>query len=253
MAMCLRDGGVSAVTGDGDLSEQIVIAASEPYRICAESGLCESSGGADSGDMTEEQWQDLSAEFDAMAEPYLDAANGIANLLLVGEKDFTKLYRDCLIETGYKAPALPAVEGDELAYKVKVAEAGVKWANCARDNGYPAVKDPNPPVADGYLTIPAATAPFSMSTDQLRDLLGACPNIDVEGHLAQEEAATHPSANDEPIPPVHDPIISFDFPGWNGARVEGADLDPLIIEKLEQFQLVMDEAAEAALASAQAE
>jgi hypothetical protein len=247
MALCLERGGVAAEGDAGPEGNSVVLTTDEPYRICTESGLCESSGGAWSGDMTEDDWLELSATFDGMAQRYLDTADGAVDLLFIGQNDFSELYRQCRSESGYETPQLPGAEADELSYKTKIAEAGLKWARCARENGYPEVRDPDPPVADGYNTIPAAVAPFSMSPDQLRNLLTVCPNIDIDGHRSQEESMANPSLSGDAMPEVYDPIVTFDFPGWNGSVVDGDDLDEATLGKLTAFQAVLDEAGEAAL------
>jgi hypothetical protein len=247
MAACLSGGGLPATTEASEYGDLVIFGNDEPYRVCTGSGLCETSGGTDSGDMSKEQWSELSSVFDAMATPYLDGADVPSDVLLVGTKDYTDLYRRCLNETGYEAPGPPGIDRDELEYKQGVAEASLEWADCARDNGIPDVKDPDPPVADGYRSVSAATVPYSISPDQLREVLTACPPLDLPGRRAQEAAMADPSASGDDFPEVYDPMIVYDFPGWNGAYMDATDVDPEVLAKLTQFQAVMDEVMDALL------
>jgi hypothetical protein len=193
---------------------------------------------------TEEEVAAIDAEFErleaiqAQYDPAAAAPEGGAELqpyLIIGEKDHTEAFVRCLGETGYANPvAPPADPAEELRGKQGTAAASASWARCARDHGFPEVKDPEAPVADDYSTNPMALLPTVISEAELRTLLAACPPYDVAAHdawdqavaasgylnpMTEEQWAELMSLNVYP----YDPAIGFDFPGFRGVA---ADQDP---------------------------
>ncbi|MDR0594361.1 MAG: hypothetical protein LBG60_14150, partial [Bifidobacteriaceae bacterium] len=124
------------------------------------------------------------------SEKELDALGGAtdpeARYLIVGTTDQTEPYFECLDRTGYEPSTYSGDPADELKAKQRVAQATVKWAECARQNGYPDLKDPDAPTT-GDDSWPAAVLPGDITTAELNRLLDSCPNYDVEGQLAFHE------------------------------------------------------------------
>jgi hypothetical protein len=173
--------------------------------------------------------------------------------LVIDEQDHTAPWLACLTETGYTEPGYEADPADELARKQFAVEAGVRWATCARENGYPTVADPDQPVADNNTTTPTVALPTTITEEQLRGLLAACPNFDPDG-VAELEAAyaalgNNPSPEEmralvDRYPTGVEPIIGFDAPGWDGRGGHGADLDQATGEHLRSLTAIVGEARE---------
>lgn len=124
------------------------------------------------------------AQFDADAKALsaLWEARGIAEgdepnipALIFGGEDHTDVLTACLKEAPYEAAA-PGDDPDaELRQKQLEAQASLDWAECARVHGFAETKDPAPPQADGYVSVPAALLPASVSAAELDALLKQCP------------------------------------------------------------------------------
>ncbi|MDR2379640.1 MAG: hypothetical protein LBE08_00430 [Bifidobacteriaceae bacterium] len=108
--------------------------------------------------------------------------------LIIGETDYTEAFARCLDESGYTQPVYHVDPAQELRDKQLVAQASTEWAECAREHGFPDLKDPDPPVADEYVTYPSIILPNDITEEALRALLEACPNFDEEKMRAYDAA-----------------------------------------------------------------
>lgn len=86
-------------------------------------------------------------------------------LILDGE-DRSYDYRTCLV-------ASQVVEVDKETQRS--IDASTKWARCARENGWPDIKDPGKPKTN---QIPQAIIPSTMTINELEKLLTDCPPLD---------------------------------------------------------------------------
>ncbi|MDR2378396.1 MAG: hypothetical protein LBD70_03070 [Bifidobacteriaceae bacterium] len=171
--------------------------------------------------------------------------------LIIGQEDLTEPFAKCLTESGYTEPVWKTDPAEELKSKQNIARATSEWAKCARENGFPEIKDPEPPVADDYMTQPTAVLPADITEDQLRALLAACPNFDPEKWEAYEKAMEDLGAfaseqdwervNEEFD--VTEPAIGFDIPGWDGRGSEQAEeTDQATMERVGRLSELLYEA-----------
>jgi hypothetical protein len=176
MVTCLAGSGIDAESVDlgGGLAE-VVITTEEYYRIAypgwaaplqaggppevGPPGL--TAGGepaAAQPGSSLEQLEPLWEEFSARQKESGGPSRG---LLYIGEKDHSAVFANCLDQSGFTPPELPVEDpASELKSKQAAVEAGVSWARCARENGYPQIQDPAPAVADGGKTFPCVWGAF---------------------------------------------------------------------------------------------
>jgi hypothetical protein len=141
--------------------------------------------------------------------------------LLIDGVDRVADLKRCLEETEYTKP-IGAMEPGEFAVLVRAqADATNDWVACARENGYPALKDVTP--TEGG--VDAVRLPFSTSEEALRALLVACPNWDREAAEAQAyggelpsdwESGPQPDINfEEPTHEIGSPEREADSAHWD--------------------------------------
>jgi hypothetical protein len=98
--------------------------------------------------------------------------------------DHSATYARCLGESGYDENRawgdMVVADPERISRQV---EANNLWARCARENNWPAIVDSDFPTGTEYPTI---FLPSTITEEQLRDLLVACPNFD---QAAQEQYA----------------------------------------------------------------
>ncbi|MDR1186113.1 MAG: hypothetical protein LBK95_01445 [Bifidobacteriaceae bacterium] len=232
MVECLRDLGVPAheLSLDGivdGLNGQVVVDFPEDQLVYVSDGFTTSTDDYDN-DLSETELEAQRDQLYLLADKHLDGdVRSDEPFLIVGANDYTDQWVKCLKETGYVDPTTVAsrrVESKEMRWKL---DATLAWLDCARDNGYPSLKDPDPPPADGYTTEPMALLPGKMTESELRQLLLACPNFDKEAHLGADQMETDGTeagweAVVQAFPGVIDPVIGFDVPGFNGDTHDGA-------------------------------
>jgi hypothetical protein len=174
------------------------------------------------------EWAAAEAAAAKYADEYGEIGPGPGKpFLIIGADDYTDPWVKCLDETGYTDPSSTSNLGEELKDKQRTLNATLDWLNCARANGYPKLKDPDPPKADGYETQPMALLPADISEAELRKLLVACPNFNKEDHLGADQTEVDGSEADfeallKKYPGMIDPVIGFDVPGFNGDTHDGA-------------------------------
>jgi len=133
--------------------------------------------------------------------------------LIIDGIDHTDTYVQCLDVSGYDDQVAqgsgPRVD---LAYMERLVRANNKWAACARENGWPSVKDSvMPTVVDGAEQ-PEVLLPITITEDQLRQLLDACPNFDAEQMKRMDDWwRTNPQATGYPDDYLPDPSIAFEW------------------------------------------
>jgi hypothetical protein len=174
--------------------------------------------------------------------------------LIVNGVDHTETFQGCHESTGYDESEGWANSGKiDSAYLQAVVDSSNEWAACARENGWPGLKDAVLPTATDGSEYPVIALPTTITEDQLRQLLTACPNFDEERTRHNDELANEGWDQRGGLPEGFwiPPSIGFDHPGFNGKPVEpGAPGeepsagDPLL-ERLNTLQQVLYEAANA--------
>ncbi|MDR1633579.1 MAG: hypothetical protein LBS27_01360 [Bifidobacteriaceae bacterium] len=181
-----------------------------------------------------------------------DAPEEAPRYLIVGETDYTQAFVKCLDQSDYTGPVYKIDPAEELRQKTLVAEASTEWAKCARENGFPNIKDPDPPKADEWATNPSVLLPGDITEQALRDLLAVCPNFDAEKAKALDEAYAalqgDPSVSEEDWAKIDEefgyvePSIDFDVPGRNDPN---AEMDEATQERMQKLREVLWEEQQA--------
>jgi hypothetical protein len=157
------------------------------------------------------------ADFQRQTEEFFADTTGEPALIVDGV-DHSEAYARCLEESGYneqEAWGTPQIDPRQIELQVK---ANNQWAACARDNGFPNVADTSMPEQLDGSQWPMVLLPTSITEEQVRTLVEACPNFDPEAAERMNAWwADNPTATGLPDDFLPDPAIGFDFPGWNGA------------------------------------
>lgn len=179
--------------------------------------------------------------------------------LIVGDTDHSHTFVACLDQTGYTDPVAENNPAEELQTKLAVAEATNRWIACARENGFPALKDLDPPQADDWATTPVAVLPGDITDTELRELVRACPVFDIEAAAAmvEELLALGPDVTPEERSAIEqnhergpEPAIGFDLPGWDG-NSGGISSGVPAYQRGMELQAIINEAKDAFYADAQ--
>jgi hypothetical protein len=117
--------------------------------------------------------------------------------LVIDDVDHTAVFAECRQTSGFVEPADEPDAGAELAHKNALVQASNAWVVCARENGFAGLADPDAPVADDYSTTPMVVLPATVTLDQVRVLLEACPLPDYANEYTE-------------------PAIGLDVPGFDG-------------------------------------
>jgi hypothetical protein len=135
--------------------------------------------------------------------------------LVIGDRDLTEEYVACIDSSGYFVPEEDdrVDPREEELVKQKSAEAGNLWAKCARDNGIPDIADVKI-LLDDFKTKPEVLIPKSVTPDQFKDTLKACPPFDPNRDLAHGNMYEE----DEAMP--EDPMIGFELPEDDPVRTQ---------------------------------
>jgi hypothetical protein len=215
---CLQDAGL-AVDYETDLDGQstIVTFADDVHAVYVVPGGYPGY----SGNLTESEIDEFMAEFEGVADP--------EPMLRVEGVDHTDVWVQCYESSGYdemkivEALLASPVVGELFSLTV---EASNEWAKCARENGWPGVKDAVMSAKAGSSEVPMALLPTSITEDQLRALLETCPIFDPD--RAAKNAALllemSTSAGEKSLPEgyVAEPSIGFDYPGFDGKGIDVA-------------------------------
>jgi hypothetical protein len=195
-AACLNEAGVGADSGSSGYGPTVWLTTENPYRIWYPNGEFSEYLGEDADQKTQEM---LESAWEKMQEAYGGGDNRrpTSAVLFLGEEDYSSQFQRCLNDSGFVPPVVPIDPAQELKQKQAETKAAVAWAQCARDNGHPSVKDPAAPIADEFATFPTVTLPFTITAEQLRTLVEACPAFDAK---AIEEYAKSEAKEDPPAP-----------------------------------------------------
>jgi hypothetical protein len=204
MFRCAEDAGLPVVIQAADGAQALVAWAGSVVMFKSSD---ESSGTLSPNGLTEAE-EAVIAEF--MAEPYSGPR------LVVDGVDYSEGYAACLAESSYVEPVHVRDPERELEVKQQVTDASNRWAGCARENGFPAIKDAKSPVIDDYQTYPIVLLPASITVKQIEKLAEVCPV------LAQEEAdrIAEAAASGEEVVREPLPEVGIDVPGLDGEPVE---------------------------------
>ena len=173
-----------------------------------------------------------SGSFDqkAMDEFLSGVGEGEAKLMIDGV-DRSSEYGQCLTESGYDEVAAWGDTTRDPAQTERQVTANNKWAECARENGWPDIQDST---LLNVVDWPTIVLPITITDDQLRLLLDACPNFDPDQQAKLEQWwQDNPTATSYPDDYLPDPSISFDIPwmaggqgpDWTPSPQEQADID----------------------------
>ncbi|MDR2114275.1 MAG: hypothetical protein LBO75_03230 [Bifidobacteriaceae bacterium] len=159
-------------------------------------------------------------------------------VLWIGDQDYSEGFSRCLSLSGYRDPEPVGADLTEESESIRrKLDAGVKWAVCARENGFPEIADPFPPDGQEPSTREAVVLlPYDITEDQLRALVEACPPFDVNAHRLYDESLE--DGTDDMVP-VIDPRIEIALPG-------GPDSDPTPeeAERIERLTTILGETEE---------
>jgi hypothetical protein len=142
--------------------------------------------------------------------------------LIIDGVDYSDAYTHCLKESGYDENLAwgNGGWGMDPEYTALQVEANNKWAACARENNWPAIKDSSMPVGDSKDDWPTVSLPTTITEDQLRTLLKACPNFDSDAQDMLEQWWQNPTATGYPPGWTPDPSISIEWPDSPGKDPE---------------------------------
>jgi hypothetical protein len=162
--------------------------------------------------------------------------------LIVNGADQSTVFADCHESTGYDesdAWGNGSPGSVDLAYYQAVVEASNDWAACARENGWPQTLDADMPVSADGSEYPTAVLPSSITEDQLRQLLEACPNFDAEAMEHNDELMQDfDGSGGFPDGYWTAPSVGFDYPGFDGQPFDfGSTGEPNAAELATQERL----------------
>jgi hypothetical protein len=140
----------------------------------------------------------------------LAAADAGEPVFVDGGQDYSAQYAECLSSSGYYVPSSHTDPAQEAVDKQAIAAESNRWAQCARDHGYPSVKDATV-VVDNWATSPEVVMPGSVTADQLQTLLEFCP-------YASTEYVDGPLP--EPGDPAWQAAVVFDLPPGDPKQAE---------------------------------
>ena len=154
---------------------------------------------------------------EAMQE--FDAVSGSGPTLWIDRVDRTSSYVQCLNSSGYSEAAAWGISTQvDPAQLQQQIDANNQWTACARENGWPDIQDSVMPADIQHASNPVVVLPTTMTEDQLRALLDACPNFDADKQdMLNNWWATHAApaggstGGPEEYPPGYlpDPNLSF--------------------------------------------
>ncbi|MDR2896653.1 MAG: hypothetical protein LBV30_08425 [Propionibacteriaceae bacterium] len=204
---CMNDAGVPVYLQENSKGELTTVG----YGSSMQDALPYVVRGEDFG-MTSVPTEASAAEQQAME----DFQNGEGIGLLVDGVDHSQIYGQCLDQTGYDQQAAwnaddPGMDPEQTQQQVDVNN---EWAACARENGFPALKDSTMPTdLKDYQQSPTILLPGTISPEQLSQLLEACPNWDPAIQEAQWDWFDEHPNEDMPTELLRPtPNINFDFP-----------------------------------------
>ena len=196
---CMTDAGLSAnlyPNSQGQLA--VVQIDGNIVLIRSADGSLNGSGNAPIDELTK-----LLAEF--------QSNNDTQPALIVDGIDYSEEYARCLATSGYDENTAQGLDQyNDLLIRLQV-EANNRWAACARENGWPMLEDSTMPTSPSES--PTVTLPSSITEDQLRTLLSACPNFNREQQEKMQAWEKSPGAKTTiPADYLPDPNLTFNIP-----------------------------------------
>jgi len=161
-----------------------------------------------------------------------DSLPGPGPYLWVDREDRSPAYAQCLSLSGYSDRAASGSGQVDSAEFQRQVDGNNKWAACARENGWPDVRDSAMPTDLTNPEYPVVILPTAITEDQLRALLDACPNFDPDKqNMLDAWWASNPGPSTGPMqyPPGYlpDPNITFDTDLTSTALPDNAAADHL--------------------------
>jgi hypothetical protein len=131
--------------------------------------------------------------------------------------DHSEAFARCLSESGYNDNEAWGSFVPDPADMQRQVTANNKWAACVRDHGWPDVKDSvMPATMDANAWPESITLPGTMTEDQVRQLITACPNFDADQMTEVKDwFKDNPASTSIPDDYLPAPMIQFDIPGLN--------------------------------------
>ena len=144
-----------------------------------------------------------------------DNLPGSGPYLWVDRTDLSSTYAQCLSLSEYSDRAAWGSDQVDTAMFQRQVDGNNKWAACARENGWPDIKDSVMPTGLANSEYPMVLLPTTITEDQLRALLDACPNFDPDKQKMLDDwwaSYSGPSTGPQEYPPGYlpDPAIGFD-------------------------------------------
>ncbi|MDR1293656.1 MAG: hypothetical protein LBK59_01660 [Bifidobacteriaceae bacterium] len=176
-------------------------------------------------ELRERVWGDRLVMVEGESTANMDEAR-----MIVGDADVTEPFEACLAASGYTVPEWSERDpAEQLLFSQRIADAGNAWAACARENGVPTVKDVTASSDPDYT--PMVLLPTTITADQLRVLVEACPTFDHDAELAYADQMMSGDLSAAELAELEYPAkpeIGFDAPGWNGDLNSEEGVDPTV-------------------------
>ena len=147
-----------------------------------------------------------------------DFLNSTGPRLIVDGVDHTDVFVACLNQSGYDHMAAfgTATQVDPQKLQEQL-ESNNRWAACAREHGWPGIRDSVVPTNSGPMRWPMVTLPSDITEDQLRQLLKDCPNFDPDqAQCLVDQETSNGKAGDAHVDCVPDPMITVDWSSLGG-------------------------------------
>ncbi|MDR1078808.1 MAG: hypothetical protein LBL55_09160 [Propionibacteriaceae bacterium] len=206
------------------------------------------------GNVTEQEMQQQILALTKQGTEVPDDPDGWVVFVVDGQDRFDIL-TSCVEQSGYNEQTVfnsfdPAPI--EEAYDRLMLEATNDWTWCAREHGYPSIRDATMP-KDSTAADPIAVLPVTTDESELRDLLASCPNFNPTVEQDNDEIWMRVAQGEleaNPVPPglKSQPNIGFDYPGFNGDPENsewptGAEAEQ-IVDRLTKLMAILDEPVE---------
>jgi hypothetical protein len=142
-------------------------------------------------------------------------ANPSGPALLVDGVDHSQAYAACLDGSGYSAQEGYGTSQWDLARVTLQVTSNNQWAACARNYGWPTIRDSALPQTLDGTQWPTILLPPTMTDGQLEQLLAACPNFDPDRADQLQAWQRRHGADSWPPDYQPDPWIDIDLAQLN--------------------------------------
>jgi len=197
---CMRDDGIDVELHYNDRGELAIVDFSEDHSYVMSDGKGHIISQSAPNHLLSQQTIDDVAN---------DTSGTVA--LFIDGIDHSEAYAQCLATSGYNSlPSNVTITKPDAADIALQVQGNNVWAACARENGWPNLKDSVMPTTTEIDSLPSILLPSTMTEGQLRQLLTACPNFNPE---KQEELISWRQSNPNDFYPdgfLPDPSITFE-------------------------------------------